>query len=63
MIMQLQYAQMTLLNFPALTIPNKPNFSWPHVNVGTLQRTFGLDIRYKLLQAKVRSLLGQPKES
>ena len=41
MIMQLQYAQMTLLNFPALTIPTKPNFSWPHINVGTLQRTFG----------------------
>jgi hypothetical protein len=39
--MQLQYAQMTILNFPALSIPGKPNFSWPHVQVATLQKTFG----------------------
>jgi len=38
--MQLQYAQMTMLNFPAL-IPGQPNFSWPHIQVGTLQKTFG----------------------
>jgi len=46
---QLQYAQMTILNFPALLLgrPNAnppvppPNFSWPHVQVGTLQKTFG----------------------
>jgi len=38
--MQLQYAQMTILNFPAL-IPGQPNFSWPHVQVATLQKTFG----------------------
>jgi hypothetical protein len=38
--MQLQYAQMTILNFPAL-IPEKPNFSWPHVQVATLTKTFG----------------------
>jgi hypothetical protein len=38
---QLQYAQMTMLNFPALLIPGKPNFSWPHVQVATLQKTFG----------------------
>src|SRR5208282_6770495 len=29
--MQLQYAQMVLLDFPAITIPGEPNFSWPHV--------------------------------
>jgi hypothetical protein len=39
--MQLQYAQMVLLNFPALLIPNSPNFSWPHVSVATLRKTFG----------------------
>jgi hypothetical protein len=49
--MQLQYAQMTLLNFPAIKIPStaKPpvsdqgflNFSWPHVSVATLRKSFG----------------------
>jgi hypothetical protein len=39
--MQLQYAQMVLLNFPAITIPAIPNFSWPHVSVATLRKTFG----------------------
>ena len=49
--MQLQYAQMTLLNFPAILIPSsaappisdqgKLNFSWPHVSVATLRKTFG----------------------
>lgn len=39
--MQLQYAQMVLLNFPAITIPGKPNLSWPHVSVATLRKTFG----------------------
>ncbi|MGA2412375.1 MAG: heme-binding protein [Candidatus Binataceae bacterium] len=47
--MQLQYAQMVMLNFPALKLgkPNAnppvppPNFSWPHVSVATLQKTFG----------------------
>ncbi len=46
---QLQYAQMTMLNFPAVLLGNPgatptvppPNFSWPHVQVGTLQKTFG----------------------
>ena len=43
-IMQLQYAQMTMLNFP---VPNKfipppnNNLAWPHITVSTLQRTFG----------------------
>jgi hypothetical protein len=48
-LMQLQYAQMTMLNFPALLLgkPNAtppvppPNFAWPHVQVATLQKTFG----------------------
>jgi len=40
-IMQLQYAQMVMLNFPALTIPGKPAFAWPHVSVATLRKTFG----------------------
>lgn len=51
--MQLQYAQMVLLNFPANGIPapaalpppasdqGKLNFSWPHVSVATLRKTFG----------------------
>jgi hypothetical protein len=39
--MQLQYAQMVMLNFPALKIPGKPNFAWPHVSVATLRKTFG----------------------
>ena len=40
-VMQLQYAQMVLLNFPAITIPAIPNFSWPHVSVATLRKSFG----------------------
>lgn len=39
--LQLQYAQMVLLNFPALLVPGKPNFSWPHVSVATLRKVFG----------------------
>jgi hypothetical protein len=40
--LQLQYAQMVLLNFPILLAgPNPPNFSWPHITVGTLTRDFG----------------------
>jgi hypothetical protein len=31
-----------LLNFPILlAAPPKPNFSWPHITVGTLTRVFG----------------------
>ena len=30
--MQLQYAQMVLLNFPAILISGKLNFSWPHIS-------------------------------
>ncbi len=40
-IMQLQYAKMVMLNFPALKIPGTPPFAWPHVQVATLQKTFG----------------------
>jgi hypothetical protein len=40
-LMQLQYAQMVMLNFPALKIPGQPNFAWPHVSVATLTKTFG----------------------
>jgi len=49
--MQLQYAQFVFLNFPAVLIPStlpppqsdqaKLNFSWPHVSVATLTKTFG----------------------
>jgi hypothetical protein len=40
--LQLQYAQMVLLNFPILLAgANPPNFSWPHITVGTLTRDFG----------------------
>jgi hypothetical protein len=49
--MQLQYAQFVFLNFPAILIPSaapppqsdrgKLNFSWPHVSVATLRKTFG----------------------
>ena len=40
--LQLQYAQMVLLNFPILLAPKpQPNLSWPHVTVGTLRRVFG----------------------
>lgn len=40
-MMQLQYAQMVMLNFPALKIPGAPPFAWPHVSVATLRKTFG----------------------
>jgi hypothetical protein len=49
--MQLQYAQFVFLNFPAVLITSaapppvsdqgKLNFSWPHVSVATLRKTFG----------------------
>ena len=49
--MQLQYAQFVFLNFPAVLVPSaapppvsdqgKLNFSWPHVSVATLRKTFG----------------------
>ncbi|KLU21197.1 hypothetical protein EOS_37585 [Caballeronia mineralivorans PML1(12)] len=50
--MQLQYAQMVLLDFPifhllnpAQTVPPTPpafvNLGWPHISVATLRKTFG----------------------
>jgi hypothetical protein len=52
-MMQLQYAQMVMLQFPAIliavppTVPpplsknGKLNFCWPHITVSTLHKTFG----------------------
>jgi len=28
-------------DFFAITAPPQPNFSWPHVSVATLRKTFG----------------------
>jgi hypothetical protein len=40
--MQLQYVQTVLLNFPLLPAGKPPvPFSWPHVSVATLRKTFG----------------------
>ena len=40
--LQLQYAQMVLLNFPILGAPaGTPVLSWPHVSVATLHKDFG----------------------
>lgn len=39
--LQLQYAQMTVLDFPILTaLPTVVNLSWPHISVATLRRAF-----------------------
>lgn len=39
--MQLQYAQMTILNFPILAaLPTVVNIGWPHISVATLRKTF-----------------------
>jgi len=37
--MELQYVQTVFLNFPILGTTT--NFSWPHISVATLQKTFG----------------------
>jgi hypothetical protein len=40
--MQLQYVQTVILNFPILKAGAPPvPFSWPHVSVATLRKTFG----------------------
>jgi hypothetical protein len=40
--MQLQYVQTVMLNFPLLPAEKPPvPFSWPHVSVATLRKTFG----------------------
>jgi len=47
--MQLQYAQMTVLNFPIFTLLNPPpggpsprvvNLGWPHISIATLRKAF-----------------------
>jgi hypothetical protein len=39
--MQLQYAQMTVLEFPPLPVgQTPPDFAWPHVSVATLRKSF-----------------------
>jgi hypothetical protein len=39
--MQLQYAQMVILNFQRLTaLPKTVNVGWPHVSIATLRKTF-----------------------
>lgn len=41
-IMQLQYVQTVILNFPIIKPGTAPApFSWPHVSVATLQKSFG----------------------
>ncbi len=40
--MQLQYAQMTVLDFPIFkALPAVINLGWPHISVATLRKTFG----------------------
>jgi len=47
--LQLQYAQMVVLNFPVFLLLNPPppqpsayvNLGWPHITVATLHRNFG----------------------
>jgi hypothetical protein len=44
--MQLQYAQVVLLNFPIFhllngTSPVYVNLGWPHITVSTLRKSFG----------------------
>jgi hypothetical protein len=38
--MQLQYAQMTILNFGILGVPAAPILGWPHISVATLRKSF-----------------------
>jgi hypothetical protein len=44
--MQLQYAQMVVLNFPIFHLlqqapPVYVNLGWPHISVATLRKSFG----------------------
>jgi len=40
--LQLQYAQMTVLDFPIFkALPAVINLGWPHITVATLRKTFG----------------------
>ena len=38
--MQLQYAQMTILNFGILKAPAAPILGWPHISIATLRKSF-----------------------
>jgi hypothetical protein len=39
--MQLQYAQMVILDFPILlALPKVVTIGWPHISVATLRKTF-----------------------
>jgi hypothetical protein len=39
--MQLQYAQMVILDFEIFAaLPKSPNFGWPHISVATLKKSF-----------------------
>jgi hypothetical protein len=39
--MQLQYAQMVILDFPIFAaLPKVVNFGWPHISVATLRKVF-----------------------
>jgi hypothetical protein len=38
--LQLQYAQMVVLNFPILNAPTFVNIGWPHISVATLTKSF-----------------------
>ena len=38
--LQLQYAQMTILNFGILNAPGAPILGWPHISVATLRKSF-----------------------
>ncbi|WP_229683772.1 heme-binding protein [Nocardia camponoti] len=40
-MMQLQYAQMCVINFRILLMPNQGIVGWPHVSVATLRKSFG----------------------
>lgn len=40
LFMQLQYAQMTILNFGILGVPAAPVLGWPHISVATLRKSF-----------------------
>ena len=40
-IMQIQYAQMCVLNFRILLMPDQGIVGWPHISVATLRKTFG----------------------
>ncbi len=40
-IMQLQYAQMCVLNFRILLMPDQGIIGWPHISVATLRKSFG----------------------